>query len=47
MMIAFTLRTGAARRAVDPKYEAYAFVNNRTEGFAPGTIEAVAQRPLF
>ncbi len=35
-----------ARRTVDRKYEAYIFVNNRLEGFAPGTIEAVTERRL-
>ncbi len=32
-----------AERALDENEPAYIFVNNRLEGFAPATIEAVAE----
>ena len=34
-----------AERTVKTKRRAYAFVNNRLEGNAPGTIAAVAENP--
>ena len=39
--------TDIARSIVHRKYQAYIFVNNRMEGFAPAAIEAVSQGLLF